>query len=409
MITEIRKTAIASVVLTAAITASASAAQLGDVFYIPLENHNFTQPSGLTGSPEQIKGNSAAPYINSLITPGNTNAAQVSYASNYTNAGAGEHPSEPNYIWAEAGNNFNPSSGTTPTMTTQEVIDGTTIGNDNDPTAANHNIFTGVNHLTAQMNASGVSWKNYQEDLQFSSSPTVSAGGTHAGYTNPYNGSDQIGYAVKHNPMAFFSDTATQNVSPLTQLSTDLSNNTVGKYNWVTPNLNNDMHTALTTSFTYQGNTYTAGTGQEAIAQGDNFLSILIPQIMASQAYKNNGAIVIWDDESEGGDSTSFTIPEIVISPLAKVNAYDSTVALNHSSDIMTEEEIDQLGSYLDNPIPSTETSASSPGGYNTVAGSNDLSDLFVAGAIPNSVPEPTALALSALAAAGMLARRRRA
>jgi hypothetical protein len=33
---------------------------------------------------------------------------------------------------------------------------------------------------------------------------------------------------------------------------------------------------------------------QAAIAQGDNFLSIVVPMIMNSAAYKNNGAIVIW-------------------------------------------------------------------------------------------------------------------
>ena len=75
------------------------------VFVIAMENHNWTQPASQT-SPGQILGNSAAPYINSLVTPGNPNAAQVSYASNYLNAGANIHPSEPNYIWAEAGSNL---------------------------------------------------------------------------------------------------------------------------------------------------------------------------------------------------------------------------------------------------------------------------------------------------------------
>jgi hypothetical protein len=60
--------------------------------------HNFTQPSSQT-SPNQLFGNPAAPFQNSLITPGNPNAAQVSYAGNYQNAGAGIHPSLPNYIW----------------------------------------------------------------------------------------------------------------------------------------------------------------------------------------------------------------------------------------------------------------------------------------------------------------------
>ena len=86
-------------------------APVGDVFYIEMENHNLTQPSSVT-SPQQLLGNSAAPYLNSLMTPGNANAAQTSYASNYYNAdynnttinnGQGVHPSEPNYVWQEAG------------------------------------------------------------------------------------------------------------------------------------------------------------------------------------------------------------------------------------------------------------------------------------------------------------------
>ena len=61
---------------------------------------------------------------------------------------------------------------------------------------------------------------------------------------------------------------------------------------------------------------------------------------MASQAYKNNGAIVIWYDETEGGDTKQFTFPEIVISPLAKGNAYDSTLSYTHSSDLKTLQEL---------------------------------------------------------------------
>jgi phosphatidylinositol-3-phosphatase len=66
------------------VASSAQAQQIGDVFYIALENHNFTQPSSVTGI-NQIFGNSAAPFINSLVTPGNANAAQTSFASNYQN------------------------------------------------------------------------------------------------------------------------------------------------------------------------------------------------------------------------------------------------------------------------------------------------------------------------------------
>ena len=86
--------------------------------------------------------------------------------------------------------------------------------------------------------------------------------------------------------------------------------------------------------FTYHSVHYTGD--QAAIAQGDNFLSIIVPQIMASQAYQNNGVIIIWWDETEGGDTTNERSREIVISPLAKGNAYASSVEMSHSSDIKT-------------------------------------------------------------------------
>ena len=152
-------------------------------------------------------------------------------------------------------------------------------------------------------------------------------------------------------------------------MQTDLNNNTVAQYNLITPNQYNDMHSSLNTDFTYNGVTYAHNTDQQAIAIGDNFLSQIVPTIMASQAYKNNGVIVIWFDETEGGNTTAFTLPEIVISPLAKGNAYDSTLAYTHSSDLKSMQEL---------------FGVSAPGGgflgdANT-PGTNDLSDMFVPG-----------------------------
>ncbi len=84
--------------------------------------------------------------------------------------------------------------------------------------------------------------------------------------------------------------------------------------------------------------------------------------------------------------TTNYTIPEIIISPLAKGNAYASSVELNHSSDIKTMEEIFGL-TYLSNTIPAAETKASGSG-YNDVATVNDLSDLLqgVAGIVVQQV-----------------------
>jgi len=325
--------------------------QIKTVFVIAMENHNFVQPNPLS-SPEQIFTNPAAPYLNSLITPGNPNAAQVAYATRYFNSGIGVHPSEPNYVWQEAATDFG-------------------FDADTDPSAGTGNFYTAP-HFTAQLNTAGIPWKNYQENLQLTTGPQHSASGTSTTVINPYYGTGQYNYAPKHNPMAFFTDTYNQNVYELSQLFTDLTAGTVGRYNWITPNQYNDAHSALTGGFTYQSTLYTGD--QAAVAQGDNFLATVIPQIMASAAYRSNGVIVIWFDETEGGDSTNYTLPEIIISPLAKGNAYASSIEYNHSSDLKTMEEIFGL-SYVSNSIPANHTNYS--GGFNYTAAVNDLSDLF--------------------------------
>ena len=57
--------------------------------------------------------------------------------------------------------------------------------------------------------------------------------------------------------MAFFADTAFENVYPLAQLFTDLGLNAVGRYNWITPDQYNEAHSSLNGGFTYQGVHYT--------------------------------------------------------------------------------------------------------------------------------------------------------
>ena len=249
------------------------------VFVIAMENHDLVQKNP-TGSPQQILGNPAAPYFNSLITPGNPNAAQTAWATHmFSSAINGEHPSEPNYIWAEAGTDFG-------------------IRTDNDPNspASSHNVFTNVPHLSGQLTAAGIPWRTYQEDVQYSSSEEVSASGS-GKPTNPYNGTSQYNYGVKHNPMAFFADTQNKNCYPLTNFWTDLANNNIGRYNWITPDQYNEWHSALNGTYTYHGIAFTGD--QSAIASGDNCLSIIIPKIMASKAYQDHGAIIIWTDETE--------------------------------------------------------------------------------------------------------------
>jgi hypothetical protein len=357
---------------------------IGDVFYIEMENHNLTQPSSVT-SPAQLLNSPAAPYLNSLMIPGNPNAAQTSFASNYFNADynnpnappTGIHPSEPNYVWQEAG----------------------LTGPLNDADPFPNNIVNAPN-LSALLQGAGIAWKSYQEDIDLTPNsgtvnqpgpgsltsavapqsqwtvPLKSFSGTSPAYTNPYDNSHQYNFAPKHDGQLFFTATnggndfshsnpEAQYYAPLQQLPTDLNNNTVTRHNVITPDQFNDMHSALSGGFNYNGTHFTGD--QASIAQGDNFLSIIVPQIMASQAYQNNGAIVIWFDETEGGNTTQFTLPEIVISPLAKGNAYNSTLAYTHSSDLKSMQEL---------------FGVSAPGGGflgdANMPGTNDLFDLFL-------------------------------
>src|SRR3569833_3199202 len=103
--------------------------------------------------------------------------------------------------------------------------------------------------------------------------------------------------------MAFFADSQYRNCYPVTNFWTDLTNHNLGRYNWLTPGQYNDMHYGLPSGFTYHGTAYTGD--QAGVAAGDNFLSIVIPRIMASQAYQDHGAIIIWADETESTDDTS--------------------------------------------------------------------------------------------------------
>ncbi len=396
--TRLRNTFVAAGALLA-FNASAQAGTIQTVFVIAMENHNWTQPGSQT-SPGQVFGNTAAPFINSLVTPGNPNAAQTSYASNYLNSGTGIHPSEPNYIWAEAGSNLG-------------------VLNDNDPYGSG-----GTNQATNQslsnyLQNAGKSWRSYQEDVDVNLAnnqplpksqytvPLGSFSGTFTSGTNQYNGSNQYNYAAKHNPEAFFSGTnggnngtpsnpLAQNYAPLQQLAADLAANTVAQYNWITPDQYNDMHTALTGGFTYNGVHYTGD--QAEIAQGDNFLRQIVPMIEASQAYQNNGAIVIWWDETEGGDDAGRTLGEIIISPDAKGNAYTNNIRYTHSSDLLTMQEIYGIGPCLGDACNAT-----------------DLSDLFRAGSIPQGIdaPEPSTsgvliLGLAVLISVTLIRRRQR-
>jgi hypothetical protein len=147
----------------------------------------------------------------------------------------------------------------------------------------------------------------------------------------------------------------------------------VGQYNFISPDQFNDQHTTLAAGFK-------GLTGDPAkILQGDFFLQQVIPVIMASKAYQDHVAIILWWDESEqdgvpgdNPDDLTHTVPEIVISPLAHPNVggspFASDVFLTHSSDLRSMQEI----FHVTNPFF-----------LGDAIHANDLSSLFAEGAIP--------------------------
>jgi hypothetical protein len=345
------------------------------VFVVAMENHNWTQPSSLS-SPQQIFKNVAAPFINSLVNGTSGISSQVAYAANYQNAGQGVHPSEPNYVWAEAGQAEN------------------SVGTDADPFAANCTVQTSVTtdqHLTAFLNKAGKSWRSYQEDANVNPSnvPLASSAWTvpifskfglwTAPATNAYFYTGQFNYAAKHNPQVFFKDTnggcpavLSKRYPPLQQLALDLQSNDVADYTWITPDQYNDQHSSLSTGY----GIYPAG-DQAAVAQGDNFLARIVPLLMSSKTYQDGAVIILWWDEAEtggGADSPAFTLPFIVISKRAHANKgglpFASSVEFSHSSFLRTMQEIFDVDPSEGFPF------------LGGAAIANDLSALFAPGVI---------------------------
>ncbi len=287
------------------------AAPATTVFIIVMENHNWSQ----------IKDNPSAPYINGLLT-------QAAYADAYTNP-AGLHPSEPNYLWLEAGTNFDVRDDASP--------------------AANHQASTA--HLTTLLDAAGISWKAYQEAIP--------------GDTCPLEGSGL--YAPKHNPMLFFDDVTGGNdpnspyciahMRPYTELAADLASGDVARYNFITPNLCNDMHDSLGCPTI------------DSVYNGDQWLAQAVPPILASSAYQAGVLLITWD-EGKGGDGP---IGLIVLSPGAKPG-YSNTIPYTHSSTLRTLQEIFGVEPLLGD-----------------AANATDLSDLF--GDFSSLLPQPVASA----------------
>jgi hypothetical protein len=284
------------------------------VFVIVMENHDA----------DAIYGNTKdAPYINGTLLK------QYAHTTNFVDELPLEIPSEPHYVWMEAGTN--------------RFADHT-FTNDPDPSAENSTGSTA--HLATQLKATNgrVDWRAYQEGL------------------NARTGECPIDsehlYGAKHDPFVFFRDVSGSPPSktnaycashhkPYTALAADLKHGSVAAYNFITPDLCHDMHGARNCP------------GDRTIRIGDDWLQAELPALI-SYVNAHEGVIFLTWDEGEGTPQ----MPFVAIGPHVK-KGYAGGVKYTHGSMLRSVEEILQL-----DLLP-------------TVTGDADLGDLFEAGTFP--------------------------
>ena len=158
--------------------------------------------------------------------------------------------------------------------------------------------------LGTQLTNAGVSWKAYMEGL------------------DPAAGciDSPVPYDPGHNPFAYYGGECPPNVVPLTQLSSDLAGDTP-MFTWITPDLCHDTHNC-------------------DVSVGDEWLRGQVGEIMASDAWKENGVLfVTYDEDDQSADNK---VVMIVASPGKSHKT--STKTYNHYSFLATIEDLLGVG-----------------------------------------------------------------
>ena len=154
--------------------------------------------------------------------------------------------------------------------------------------------------LGQQLDQAGITWRAYMEGM------------SRTCLSSPYP------YALKHDPFPYYGGKCPAQVESLNQYAADMASDDPPRFAWISPGLCNDGHDCST-----------------KIA--DLFLSRLVPQIMATPQWQDNGVLFItWD---EGYDSTNHVLT-LVIQPGG--TAQRSSVYHDHYSLLATIE--DRLG-----------------------------------------------------------------
>jgi phosphatidylinositol-3-phosphatase len=250
---------------TAQAAASGKIPNFDHIVLIVLENQDY----------QAIIGNSGMPNLNDL-------AKKYVLLSSYY---AVRHPSLPNYIALMSGD-------------TQNI------------TSDCRDCFVNQTNLADLIEASGRTWKAYQEDM-----PSA----CFLGDSNPY--------VQKHDPLIYFDSVrlnqarCDRSIVPLTQLEKDLSANQLPAFAFIMPNLCNSGHDC-------------------GLEKADTWVKDMVAKLQASPAFGGNTLIAVVFDEASSkntgsccgmGNKAGGQVAAILISPQAKPGFTDDTQYSHYS------------------------------------------------------------------------------
>ncbi len=291
--------------LVSTLPANAQMEKVKTVWVIFMENHNWTgnNTGAVFGAPD-IKGSKLAPYINGKLLSTSAHAEQ------YFNPPR-NHPSQPNYLWLEAGTNFGVLADTQP---------------------GQPQLYTNK-HLVKLLEEADISWRAYAEP-DFGS-PVFDACPLDFKYLD-----------VEHLAFVYFDDVngglnpqsteCKTHVKPYYQLSTDLADHTSARYNFISPNLCHDGHEGVSPCDSSEPTDNTQ--------RSDAWLRQNVPMILESEEYKEGGALfIIWDEAEDSGKFSDGPVGMFLLSPFAKGGGskpYSNSIHYDHSSTLKTLQEI---------------------------------------------------------------------
>jgi phosphatidylinositol-3-phosphatase len=242
-------TATATPIATPQVSATDIIPNFDHIVLILLENEYY----------QDVIGNAQLPHLNAL-------AQQNALLSNYFALG---HPSLPNYLALVSGS-------------TQNV------------TSDCMNCFVDQPNLADEIEASGRTWKSYQEGLP---APCfIGNAGLYAQWTDPFLYFDSIRLDKTR---------CDRSIVSFTQLNSDLAANQLPNFSWIMPNLCDSGHSCNA-------------------AQADNWVNGMVAKLQASPALGQNSLIVITFDEGVERNTagvnadTRGQIAAVLISPVVR-------------------------------------------------------------------------------------------